>query len=85
MGLSMKDRYVMHRIKGLGSREAAEAAGFAGGVPSPGARNAWRAVQLVKLTGCDAARADAMIKRHRTELRRALQIKRACQMLEDAM
>ena len=52
---TMCDAYLRHRLDGMGSRESARAAGFAGGVPSPQALDIWRAIE--DLPGGDAERA----------------------------
>lgn len=46
--MTKADRYVQIRATGLGSREAAREAGFAGGTPSPQARALWSAYEKVK-------------------------------------
>lgn len=49
--LTMAEQYVLHRADGMGTREAAEAAGFSGGVPSPQARELWSAFERVRPFG----------------------------------
>jgi uncharacterized coiled-coil protein SlyX len=49
--VTKKEQYVAYRLEGYGTRRAAERAGFAGGVPSPGARQLWQLVQVER--GCD--------------------------------
>lgn len=52
-GMTMAEQYVLHRADGMGTREAAEAAGFSGGVPSPQARELWGAFERVRPFGSE--------------------------------
>lgn len=81
MGETMQDAYVRHRLDGMGARDAAEAAGFSGGVPSPGARRLWEAAQLARMIKCDVGIIDLRIEEHRKRLRDALRLKRACRLM----
>lgn len=67
-----KRQYVAFRLQGYGVRRAATKAGFAGGVPSPGARDLWKFVQVER--GCDpherAGELRSEIRRHGEQIRR---------------
>lgn len=49
--LTMAEQYVLRRADGMGAREAAEDVGFSGGVPSPQAREIWKAFERVRPFG----------------------------------
>ena len=44
-GVTKREQYVLARLEGHGTREAARRAGFSGGAPSPGARRLWERVE----------------------------------------
>lgn len=67
--------------EGMGSREAARRAGFAGGVPSPGARRLLERAQLLK--GHPAMIAAVMAEQHRRRI--ALDAARAAAAWADAL
>ena len=65
--LTMAEQYVLHRADGMGSREAAAAAGFSGDVPSPQARELWEVFEKVRPYGTQHA---GMIRRKLEEARK---------------
>lgn len=68
--MSKAEEYVRARLKGAGSREAAKAAGFAGGVPSPGARLLWKMLLALRELPQLASAAEAERARVLRELKR---------------
>lgn len=66
-------RYVYHRYRGLGSEEAAQAAGFSGS-PSEKAREAWKEARRTKPRSESRLRKEkARLKRERRELEAELE------------
>jgi hypothetical protein len=72
VGMSKAQRYVALRRQGMKSRQAAVQVGFSGGVPSPKARDLWKAVQILDLVPQAADQIEAQIARKRRELKRLI-------------
>lgn len=79
------ERYVELRVRfGMGAREAARRAGFAGGVPSPQARELLKATRAVRRAPGDVRGTlnslEERIERHREQIAWLRKLQRATQL-----
>jgi hypothetical protein len=88
--MSKAEEYVRARLKGAGSRDAAKTAGFAGGVPSPGARLLWKMTatlrelpQLAEASAPERARVLRELKRLRKVQANQRVLERAVPLLQE--